>query len=81
MLEPEKVKKKKRNITSAIPDESVQTIRKLLDKMRKCWSTRHENENFSTTMKLNEKYSMDEFAYRFTLGHHLKRHKKNSNHR
>ena len=73
----------RRTMTSAIPGLSVAEVRKCLGKLRINW-TYHSQEtpmDISSTVWESENahrppISMSDFAYRFVIGHHRKRHLK-----
>jgi hypothetical protein len=67
----------RRVITSAIRDMSVAEVRKALATMRKIWDDTLTDEN-SRPMYIGDDTlirmcSVQEFSYRFVLGHHEKR--------
>ena len=66
-----------RTMTSAIDDMSVSEVRKALAFMRKEWSRHSCVYPFYTSQTLPEsELEMAEFAFRFVMGHHHKRHHK-----
>ena len=70
---------KEEKMSSAIPTISVKAIRKLLEKLRKSWRRRHDDSDgepgFSLVLPLSDRYNVSQFAFEFTLGNHMKRHK------
>lgn len=65
-----------RKMTSAISDMSVADVRKALSNMRKEWQ-RHSYVNpFFPSKMLTEDMTISEFAFKFIMGHHAKRHAK-----
>ena len=66
-----------RKMTSAISDMSVADVRKSLSNMRKEW-TKHSAVNpFFPTKLIRPDMTISEFAFKFIMGHHAKRHAKN----
>ena len=67
----------KRVVTSAIPNMSVAEVRRGLDFVRTKWRSQEKNqETFHLNTTLFNKMSVQEFCFKFTLGHHYKRHAK-----
>lgn len=67
----------KRVVTSAIPDMSVAEVRRGLDFVRTRWRTQEtDNVPFRLSTKLFNHMSVQDFCFKFTLGHHYKRHAK-----
>lgn len=65
-----------RSMTSAIDSMTVADVRKSLAFMRKEW-LRHSCVNpFFPSKKLSENLTISEFAFKFVMGHHAKRHAK-----
>jgi hypothetical protein len=66
--------------TSAIPGMSVGEMRQHLHQLRTQWKQRTGANPFLITTKLESTSSrnltMEEFAVKFVLGHHLKRYRK-----
>lgn len=69
-------KKKTRLVTSAINGMSVSEVRKCLDTMRKQWRDKSNTSPFFICDKFSNGTSMDDFAFKFVMGHHFKRHNK-----
>lgn len=69
-------KKKPRVVTSAINGMSVSEVRKCLDIMRKQWRDKSSTSPFFICDKFSNGTSMDDFAFKFVMGHHFKRHNK-----
>ena len=66
-----------RNITSAIQDMSVAEVRKSLAFMRKEWSKHSRVMPFFPSQSLpNTDMMISDFAFRFVMGHHHKRHQR-----
>lgn len=66
-----------RSMTSAIQDMTVAEVRKSLAHMRKEWNKHSGVQPFFPCATLpNSRTSMSEFAFRFVMGHHEKRHNK-----
>lgn len=66
------------HVTSAIPDMTVPNIRRGLAQGREAWRTSSPAAPLFICMPLIEGMTMEEFAMRFVLGQHLKRHAKSS---
>ncbi len=67
-----------RVMTSAINDMSVAEVRKALSHMRKEWSKHSGVIPFHPCNELpGTQMSISDFAFRFVMGHHHKRHQKN----
>ena len=67
----------KRVVTSAIPDMSVAEVRRGLDFVRTKWRLQENTEEiFHLNTPLFNDMSIQEFCFKFTLGHHYKRHAK-----
>lgn len=66
----------KRVVTSAIPDMSVGEVRRNLDVVRKRWNEASTHRPFYLTDTLSDTNSMtlQQFALKFVIGHHFKRH-------
>lgn len=69
-----------RTMTSAITDMSVAEVRKALSHMRKEWGKHSCVMPFfpCQTLPHTEDLSISEFAFRFVMGHHHKRHQKHN---
>lgn len=66
-----------RVVTSAITDMSVAEVRKSLAYMRKEWSKHSRVLPFFPCQELpNTSMVVSDFAFRFVMGHHHKRHQK-----
>jgi len=66
-----------RNITSAIQDMSVAEVRKSLAYMRKEWARHSRVMPFFPSQTLpNSSLMVSDFAFRFVMGHHHKRHQR-----
>ena len=66
-----------RVVTSAITDMSVAEVRKSLAYMRKEWSRHTHVLPFFPCQPLpNTNMVVSDFAFRFVMGHHHKRHQK-----
>lgn len=71
---PERPRKKKRVVTSAIPGLSIAEVRKGLDQIRQSWANRDEEPFRPHTMSIQSyQLTAQEFCLRFVLGQHLKR--------
>ena len=68
----------KRLVTSAIPGLSVAQVRKMLELIRKRWQSSSETESFFISEQLPNNMTIQEFAFKFVLGHHLKRFNKST---
>ena len=66
-------KKKVRSTDSTVPGYTIPEIRRCLDKIRKAWADRANNE-FSLDTRVSEKDTIMSFSLRFMMGHHRKRH-------
>ena len=66
-----------RIMTSAIHDMSVADVRKALALMRKEWYKHSSVQPFFPSKLLTDKLTMADFAFKFVMGHHEKRHQKN----
>ena len=67
------------SMTSAINDMSVAEVRKALSFMRKEWSHHsHVLPFFSCQQLPNTNLTVSDFAFRFVMGHHHKRHQKHA---
>ena len=68
-----------RTITSAIQDMTVAEVRKSLAYMRKEWSKHSRVMPFFPSQLLpNSPLMVSDFAFRFVMGHHHKRHQRGS---
>lgn len=66
-----------RNITSAIQNMTVAEVRKSLAHMRKEWSNHSRVMPFFPSQMLpNSSLAISDFAFRFVMGHHHKRHQR-----
>jgi len=65
--------KRKRVMTSAIEGQSVAAVRKTLNEMRKIWSLHSDNDPVYLTQVLGNGMTVEEFCFKFVLGHHSKR--------
>lgn len=66
-----------RVVTSAITNMSVAEVRKALAFMRKGWSKHSRVQPFFPCQALpNTNMVVSDFAFRFVMGHHHKRHQK-----
>ena len=66
----------KRKVTSAIDGMSVREVRWCLGKVRSQWQSAN-NEPFFLTNTLDDgNVSVQEFAVKFVVGQHMKRHRK-----
>ena len=67
----------KRVVTSAIPDMTVAEVRRGLDFVRTKWREQQEGGgSFHLSEQLFNGMTVQEFCFKFTLGHHYKRHAK-----
>jgi hypothetical protein len=67
----------KRIVTSAIPDMTVAEVRRGLDFVRTQWRAQEDGTGqFRLSTELFNGMSVQEFCFKFTLGHHYKRHAK-----
>lgn len=66
-----------RKMTSAIHEMSVADVRKALSNMRKEWQKHNYVQPFFPSKQLTDNMSVSEFAFKFVMGHHAKRHAKN----
>lgn len=66
-----------KRMTSAIDNMTVADVRKALSLLRKEWSNHTCVQPFFPSQKLTEHLSISEFAFKFVMGHHAKRHAKN----
>lgn len=66
----------KRVVTSAIEGLTVSRVRRGLDIMRKLWRERSTERPFFICRNVIDNYSMQQFAFKFVMGHHYKRHSK-----
>ena len=67
----------KRVVTSAIPDMTVAEVRRGLDFVRTQWREQQESGSpFHLSERLFNGMTVQEFCFKFTLGHHYKRHAK-----
>ena len=64
---------KKRTMNSAIPNISVASVRKALAVMRELWDKNEPNNPIYLCSKVHEDMSLEEFSFKFILGHHVKR--------
>ena len=72
---PADAKRKQRpRVTSAIEGMTMTEVRRDLNLLRKKWSNRNKNEPFLMSLPLENNLTIEEFAYKFVMGHHLKRH-------
>lgn len=71
-------KNEDRRMTSAINDMSVAEVRKSLATMRREWSKHSCIQPFFPAYKLTDDLTVSEFAFKFVMGHHAKRHAKNA---
>ena len=76
ILETDTFLDNERTMTSAISNMSVADVRKALANMRKDWAKHSCVQPFFTSAKLTEELSVSEFAFKFVMGHHHKRHSK-----
>ena len=65
----------KRSVCSAIHGMSVAEVRRGLDSMRKKWKSRETTPFYICDTIFND-MTMQEFGYKFVMGHHHKRHNK-----
>ena len=65
-----------KKMTSAINDMSVADVRKALAHMRKEWSKHSCVKPFFPSYILAQELTVSEFAFKFVMGHHAKRHAK-----
>ena len=68
--------KKKRKITSAIPDFTVCEVRRSLDILRKSWNRTLKDpatNPFYLSLKIHKDFTLEEFAYLNSRGQHIKR--------
>ena len=63
-----------RTVTSAIDDMSVAEVRKALSQMRKEWGAHSIVQPFFPSKLLVNDLTISDFAFRFVMGHHSKRH-------
>lgn len=70
------MQKDERVMTSAIQNMSVADVRKALALMRKEWTNHTFVQPFFPSKKLIDDMTIAEFAFRFVMGHHAKRHAK-----
>ena len=66
----------RRQVTSAIEGMSVADVRRGLDYMRRKWKLRGSDNPFYICDTIFNDMSMQEFGFRFVMGHHHKRHNK-----
>tara|TARA_B100000482_G_C12612127_1_gene299496 strand:+ start:1540 stop:1779 length:240 start_codon:yes stop_codon:yes gene_type:complete len=78
MLEPteDKITDDEKKMTSAIQDMSVADVRKALSLMRKEWNKHSCVRPFFPSEKITDSLTVSEFAFKFVMGHHAKRHSK-----
>ena len=76
MLEQTKPDNEERTMTSAIQSMSVADVRKSLACMRKEWSKHECVQPFFPSKKITEELTISNFAFKFVMGHHAKRHQK-----
>lgn len=65
-----------RKMTSAINDMSVADVRKALANMRKEWQKHNYVQPFFPSKYITDDLTISEFAFKFVMGHHAKRHAK-----
>jgi hypothetical protein len=65
-----------RQMTSAINNMSVADVRKALSNMRKEWTKHSVVHPFFPSYHVTEELTISEFAFKFVMGHHAKRHAK-----
>ena len=65
-----------RQMTSAINNMSVADVRKALSNMRKEWTKHSVVHPFFPSYYVTEELTISEFAFKFVMGHHAKRHAK-----
>lgn len=73
--------KGKRILTSAIADMSVTEVRKALQQTRQFWDEHSPDNMFHFSKPLFNGMPVEQFAFKFKSGHHMKRHKKNKSFR
>ena len=72
-----KLDTQKRVVTSAIPNMSVAEVRRGLDFVRTQWKEQQQRHKpFHINQKLFNDMTLQDFCFKFTLGHHYKRHAK-----
>jgi len=67
------VLKRVRHTTSAIPGTDIPEVRRSLRKMREFAENAHPTQPLALTDMLTSEDTIEKFALRFVLGHHLKR--------
>lgn len=65
--------KNKANVTSAIPDWSVDEVRKALSIIRKKWNKHDSTFPINPSKEFFKDHSMEEFCFKFIMGQHMKR--------
>jgi hypothetical protein len=68
----------KRVVTSAIANMTVGEVRRGLDMIRRRWRQRTAEQPFFMNESLFHGYTIEEFAFRFVMGHHYKRHNRDN---
>jgi len=66
----------KRRVTSAIDGMSVREVRWYLGRVRSQWQNANTEPFFLTNTFNDGKVSVQDFAVKFVVGQHLKRHRK-----
>jgi hypothetical protein len=74
-MPPQPQPERRRQVTSAIEGMSVAEVRRGLEQMRCKWRSREEEPFFVCDTIFNG-MTMQDFGYRFVMGHHHKRHNK-----
>ena len=67
-------RKQRPRVTSAIEGMTMTEVRRDLNLLRKKWTNRNKNEPFLMSLPLENNLTIEEFAFKFVMGHHLKRH-------
>ena len=67
---------KDKSMTSAITDMTVADVRKALSSMRKEWNKHSCVQPFFPSQMITPEMTVSEFAFKFVMGHHAKRHAK-----
>lgn len=68
----------KRVVTSAIDGMSVSKVRRGLDTMRRMWREQNQEKPFFISRAVVDNMPMHQFALKFVMGHHYKRHNKST---
>jgi len=65
-----------KRMNSAIKSMTVADVRKALSTMRREWGKHNCVQPFFPSQKITEHLTVSEFAFKFVMGHHAKRHAK-----